>query len=175
MSWRWDLSLSFIRSLLWDEHQSPLALPAFPFSFWLYLSHSLSIPLPLAFRPACSFSLPLFCSGEVSNIFFFSGRGKKGAEAKNPAWVKSSNYSRCIHPSIHPYIQPSVHPGSSGVASVITALLWWWQSCRRPANVLLMFVFPYQKKAEEAHRVLEGLGPRVELVSGDWRFNFVCI
>lgn len=29
----------------------------------------------------------------------------------------------------------------------------------------------YQKKAEEAHRILEGLGPRVELVSG--LFDFV--
>lgn len=33
------------------------------------------------------------------------------------------------------------------------------------ANVLLLFVFSHQKKAEEAHRILEGLGPRVELVS----------
>lgn len=31
-------------------------------------------------------------------------------------------------------------------------------------------MFLYQKKAEEAHRILEGLGPRVELVSGDFHF-----
>lgn len=34
------------------------------------------------------------------------------------------------------------------------------------ANALLS-VFLHQKKAEEAHRILEGLGPRVELVSED--------
>lgn len=28
-------------------------------------------------------------------------------------------------------------------------------------------MFLHQKKAEEAHRILEGLGPRVELVSED--------
>lgn len=33
------------------------------------------------------------------------------------------------------------------------------------ANVQLVLVFCHQKKAEEAHRILEGLGPRVELVS----------
>lgn len=36
--------------------------------------------------------------------------------------------------------------------------------------MLLLFVFPHQKKAEEAHRILEGLGPRVELVSADFDF-----
>lgn len=30
----------------------------------------------------------------------------------------------------------------------------------------------YQKKAEEAHRILEGLGPRVELVSAHFNFYF---
>lgn len=39
--------------------------------------------------------------------------------------------------------------------------------------MLLLFVLSYQKKAEEAHRILEGLGPRVELVSEDFDINFI--
>lgn len=36
-------------------------------------------------------------------------------------------------------------------------------------------MFPYQKKAEEAHRILEGLGPRVELVRRDFDFNVLLL
>lgn len=78
---------------------------------------------------------------------------------------------------IHPCIQPSTYPAKlwcrpGDQVSMFTALPWWWQRCRQTANVVLLFVFFHQKKAEEAHRILEGLGPRVELVSGG--FDSVC-
>lgn len=62
-------------------------------------------------------------------------------------------------------IFPSVRPSSHQV-SALALLPWRRRRCGRAANALLS-VFLHQKKAEEAHRILEGLGPRVELVSED--------